>query len=185
MSIGFPGIVRNPGLDLPTFEESEVKKSPKQFKEAAAQECSNFVRRVHLYAGNCGFLSLKNCLYEVDVAFDEFADNCNSQVVKHQWGLYATEDFSSNSEGNLLPDGYKLGARVNTIIEDDSLYPTIQVRNDYETFLSKSCIGGMHETSKFVLNDLHARQFMLGEEIASGRIGSWLVDIDIYMNIDW
>lgn len=177
-AFGVPALARYNGLELPIFEDNEVLRLNSQFKEAARQKQPNFVRRINLCYN--GSTLLKACLEEVDMAFVEVAEACNAQVVQHQWGLYIPTSRHKYTQlpTATLPEGYHLAARVNTIIESDSVFASPEDQAQLDQRLTDTYKGNF-ETENLTLGDMLPRQFMVGEEAATGQPGVWLVDIDI------
>jgi hypothetical protein len=175
-TFGVPILAKYHDLELPVFETGQVLRRKGEFREAARKGQQDFMRRVNFNA--LGFTSLHDCLKFVDVTFLRLTEVCGARVVPHQWGLYASSEKPSESEQKLLPSGHLLGARVNTIQEDDSQFSTPQDRKELEKNLHRYYEGEFY-TGGYILGDITPEQFMIGEESISGDMGIWLVDVDI------
>jgi hypothetical protein len=172
------------GFDLPVWSaETEVRRTPQEFRAAAIEGEPSFVRSTRLMG--LGFTSLQTCLEVADQEFAVAADMCGAKVVEHEWGLKPRTPADTDAYGrlvypeNLVPEGYVLVAQVQTLPNLMPISAAPDHRHDItqgvEQYQSRQA-----DSSIPTLNDITPAQFTVQHTPQGSQ--RWLVDIEPRFN---
>lgn len=178
--LSMPNVVHNLGLELPIFDDAQMVWG--NLEQSRIPESDDFVREITV-SSTAMALQLKKALALTAIEFNKISNECEAQIVPHEWGLLplSPEDAWDGHKGTHsdIP-GYKLVAKVARLTvhqwsQDDARLATIQVGTEHYSKRPATFADG------WKIEDMSPRQFVLAQTKGAEETTPFLTDIDVFL----
>lgn len=158
--------------------DTKIAQHPNEMRVAAAEQAS-FLRAVKVVmpGGIPAEIELRTFLDAANRQLNKVARYCGAQVVGHEYALLDNRSWDiqpRHAPPYLVPEGYMLVARVDTVQEAQALTAAHeeQIRDGI------ICYGG-EASENSILKDIYPEQFMFGGIAGQTEAELKLIDTDI------